>query len=89
MLRPSAPLRGALSIRRPPFSSISSQGVGHSVGHGESYVLDASATAVVGDELGYGAVFGRGFEKLDLGLSDAEEGCAHFLIGHLFDSEAL
>ena len=49
-------LAGRLVDQAAAFLLDFSQGVGHSVGHGESYVLDASATAVVGDELGYGAV---------------------------------
>ena len=35
-----------------------------------------------------GAVLGRGLKKLDFGLSDTEESCAHFLVGHFLDGEA-
>lgn len=59
--------------------------VGHAVFDGKCHVLDASATAVVGDKLGYCALFACAFKKLDLGLSDLEECCAYFLVGYFLD----
>ena len=64
------------------------QSVGDTVFDGECDVLDASAAAVVGDELRDCAVLRGAFEKLELGLADFEEGCAHFLVCYFFDSEA-
>src|SRR5512139_2778411 len=53
----------------------------------QRHVLDAFAVLV--DVLGYEAVRRRGLEQLDLGLADGEEGHAHFLLGHLFDTHGL
>ena len=62
--------------------------VGHTVFHSKSYVLDASATAVVGNELGDGALGSGGFEELNLGLTYFEESCADFLVWNFFNSKA-
>lgn len=64
------------------------QSVGHAVFNCESYVLDASATAVVGDKLADGAVFRCAFEQLEFGLAYLEESGAHFLVSYFFDGEA-
>lgn len=65
------------------------QGIGHSVGHGESDMLDAAAATVLFDKLADCALGGGTFEKLDLGLAYLKKGGAHFLVGNFFDCEAL
>ena len=82
-------LAGSLVDETAAFALEFAQGVGNTVFHCEGYMLDAAAAAVVGDELGDGAVFGGAFQKLNLGLTDLEERGAYFLVGYFFDGEAL
>ena len=53
------------------------------VGNGECDVMDT--LALVLDELRDGALRAGGLQKLDLGLTNLEEGGLHFLVGDLFD----
>lgn len=55
----------------------------------KSNVLNAAATAVVGNELGNCAVFGSCFKKLDFCLANFEECSAHFLVGNFLNCKAL
>lgn len=82
-------LAGSLVYEAAAFFFKFAQGVGHAVGDVQGHVLNAAATAVVGNELADGAVVRRALEQLDFGLADAEKCGAHLLVGNFFDSEAL
>ena len=57
--------------------------------HGKSDVVHTTATVVVLDELGDGAFGASGLQKLNFGLSAAQESGFHFLVGDFFDGVAL
>lgn len=82
-------LAGSLVDNAAAFAFELAQGVGDSVGDVERDVLDASAAAVAGNKLGYGAVFRGAFQELELGLPQAEECGAHLLVSYFFNGEAL
>jgi hypothetical protein len=81
-------LAGSLVDKAAAFFLSFGKSVGYTVLHSECYVLDAAATAVVGDELGYCTVVACAFKKLDFGLSYFEEGCTHFLVGNFLNGKA-
>ena len=63
------------------------QSVGHTVGNGESHMLNAAAATVVGDEFGDSAVVGSAFEQFDFGLTNLEECGFHLLVGNFLDGK--
>ncbi len=88
-VEPFGALPGGLVDEAATFLLSFSQGVGYSILDGESDVLDSTASAVVGDELGDGALRGGTLEELDFSLSDLEKGGLYFLVFNFFDGKTL
>ena len=77
---------GSLVDEAAAFAFDLGESVSDAVGDAESHVLDATATAIVGDELGDSAVLGGTLEELNLGLTYLEESSLNFLVSDFFDS---